>query len=299
VERPKLLWLDMTIATRHAEVDRDFSEHFDIQHCPMPNGPDDELLSQSASAILFEFDYPNRTGLSLLRNTKRRHPKLPILMLTTHHSEQLAVWTYRTGVLDYLVKPVPTSDVIRCKERLQAIQTAEYKQNGRSIFGCQSNIPNDIPTGQRTGAARLAPAVHFVKKNFQQPIRNADIAKLCRMSRFHFSHEFAERYSLTFQEFVLRYRILEACRQFQHPDVTVAGVAYAVGFNDPSYFARVFRRFTGLSPTEYCEQIRNGEDEHLQRCIMERLDLPEQILTESGGYHSRISHSREQSVSNI
>jgi AraC-like DNA-binding protein len=238
----------MTIATSHAEVDRNFAEHFDIRHCSNPQLIDDELDSTSGVSICFEFDYPDRPGLSLLRSTKERYPKIPVLMLTTHHSERLAVWAYRNRVMDYLVKPVSTEDFLRCKELLRGIQT---------------------------GAIRLAPAVHFVQENFQQQIRNAEIAKLCGMSQFHFSHEFAETYSLTFQEFVLRYRILEACRQLRHPNVPVANVAYAVGFNDPSYFARAFRRFVGLSPSEYCEQIKSDENDQRLHDLLQRLELPE------------------------
>ena len=36
--------------------------------------------------------------------------------------------------------------------------------------------------------------------------------------------------------------------------------AYAVGFSDPSYFARVFKRYMGQSPSEYCDAIRLNED---------------------------------------
>lgn len=299
MERPKLVWFDMTIATHHAEIDRKFYEHFDIRHCSNPNRPDDELESQSGVAICFEFDYPDRPGLSLLRSTKERYPKIPILMLTSHHSERLAVWAYRNRVLDYVVKPVSTEDFLRCKDLLQAIQAAETRQNGRTIIDYKSNIPIEIPVGQRTGSVRLAPAVHFVQKNFQEQIRNAEIAALCGMSSFHFSHEFTETYSLTFQEFVLRYRILEACKQLKHPNVAVANVAYAVGFNDPSYFARVFRRFVGLSPSEYCEQIRGSEFDQRFQDLMERLELPELESMKSGRRHAQFTRPREKGVSNI
>lgn len=294
MERPKLVWFDMTIATHHAEVDRNFSEHFDIRHCSNPKYPDDDLISDSGVIICFEYDYPDRPGLSLLRTTKERYPKIPILMLTTHHSERLAVWAYRNRVLDYLVKPVSTEDFLRCKELLQAIQTAENQQSGRKIIGCKPNIPVEIPVGQRTGAVRLVPAVHFVQKNFQQPIRNAEIAKLCGMSQFHFSHEFTETYSLTFQEFVLRYRILEACKQLQHPNVPVANVAYAVGFNDPSYFARAFRRFVDLSPSEYCEKIGgDGLDQPLHD-LLERLELPDLVSAQSKRLDPQVARPRQK-----
>jgi AraC-like DNA-binding protein len=121
---------------------------------------------------------------------------------------------------------------------------------------------------------RLAPAVYFVQKTFRQKIRNADIAERCGMSPFHFSHAFAETFSLTFQEFVLRYRIFEACKELQHPNVPVANVAYSVGFNDPSYFARVFRRFIGVSPSEYCERTGSGETAQRVRDLAKSLESP-------------------------
>lgn len=299
MERPKLVWFDMTITTHHAEVDRNFAEHFDIHYCSNPKYPDDALKMQSKVAICFEFDYPDRPGLSLLRSTKERYPSIPILMLTAHHSEQLAVWAYRNRVLDYLVRPVSTEDILRCKGLLQAIQTAENGQSGRTIIDYQSNIPVEIPVGQQTGNVRLAPAVQFVQKNFQQQVRNVEIAALCGMSSFHFCHEFTETYSLTFQEFVLRYRILEACKQLQHPNVPVANVAYAVGFNDPSYFARVFRRFVGLSPSEYCEQIRDGEFDQRFQDLLERLELPKLKPMKSDRQHARSVRPREKNLSSI
>ncbi len=275
MERPTLIWFDMTIATRNAEADRIFRDHFDIRYCSNPNRPEDTPQLESAVAICFEFDYPDRPGLSLLRSTKERYPHIPIVMLTAQHSEQLAVWAYRNRVLDYLLKPVSEKDFLRCNELLQAVQTAENRQNKRPIIDHQSNIPVEIPVGQRTGNVRLAPAVHFVEKNFRCKTRVSEIAELCGMSSFHFSHAFTETFSLTFQEFVLRYRVFEACKELRHPNVPVANVAYSVGFNDPSYFARVFRRFVGLSPSEYCEQISRGEFNQRLRDLVESLQLPE------------------------
>jgi len=275
VERLTLIWFDMTITTRHAEIDRNFENHFDIRYCSKLSHLEEALEVEPAIAICFEFDYPDRPGMSLLCSTKERYPHIPILMLTMQHSERLAVWAYRNKVLEYIVKPISESDFRRCNELLQAIQTAENRQNNRPIIDHKSIIPIEIPVGQRTGGVRLAPAVHFVRKNFRRKIRNADVAERCGMSPFHFSHAFAETFSLTFQDFVLRYRILEACKELQHPNVPVANVAYSVGFNDPSYFARVFRRFIGVSPSEYCEQTSSAKIAQRVRGLVKSLELPE------------------------
>jgi AraC-like DNA-binding protein len=265
----------MTITTRHAEVDRKFQDFFDIRYCSNPENIEEELEGNSVVAICIEFDYPDRPGMALLCEIKERHPRIPILMLTMQHSERLAVWAYRNRVLDYLVTPVSEEDFLRCTGLLQAVQTAEDRQGSRTSVERKAIIPVEIPSGQRTGGVRLATAVHFVKRNFRGKIRNADIAARCGMSSYHFSHAFTETFSLTFQEFVLRYRIFEACKELQHPNVPVTNVAFSVGFNDPSYFSRMFRRFVGLSPSEFSGQICSDEIDQRIRDLANSLDLPE------------------------
>ncbi len=297
MERLTLIWFDLTITTRHAEIDQNFQDHFDIRHCSSASHLEERLKTDSGIAICFEFDYPDRPGMSLLRNTKERYPHIPVLMLTSQHSERLAVWAYRNRVLDYLVLPISKSDFLRCKELLHAVQTAENRQDNRAIIDRKSMMPVEIPVGQRTGGVRLAPAVYFVQKNFRRKIRNADIAERCGMSSYHFSHAFTETFSLTFQEFVLRFRIFEACKELQHPNVPVANVAYSVGFNDPSYFARMFRRFIGVSPSAYCEQTSSDEIDRRIRDLAKSLELPELRSRTYGSEHASIETGGKRRVS--
>lgn len=274
--QPTLIWFDMTLTTRNAEVDRALNENFEIHHCVNSRHPEEEFDLDSGVAMCFEFDYPDRPGLDLMRSTKARYPHIPILMVTAQHSEQLAVWAYRNRVLDYLVKPVSADDVKRCLKLLTALQNGENRrQDKRVIVDFQSRIPAEIPVGQRRGGIRLAPAVHYVEKNFRGKIRNTDVAELCDMSPYHFSHAFAETFSLTFQEFILRYRVSEACKELRHPNVPIGNVAYSVGFNDASYFARVFRRYVGCSPSEFCDRIKRGGSDKRKMDTVEESLLPE------------------------
>ena len=263
MERPALMWIDMTITTRHSELDAHFPEFFDIRYGSVPDSRENKLELRPGEALAFEFDYPDRPGLSYLRRTKQCYPHVPILMLTTQHSEQLAVWAYRNRVIDYLVMPVTREDLVRCRKLLQAVQDADELQTERTIIDHHSNIPAEVPVGQRVRSVRLAAALLFVQTNFRRMIRVAEVSELCGMSSFHFSHEY-----------LLRYRVLEACKELQHPNISVANVAYSVGFNDPSYFARVFRRYVGSSPSEYCEQMRKGGCEERLQQLVEQLDLP-------------------------
>ena len=96
------------------------------------------------------------------------------------------------------------------------------------------------------------------------------------MSPFRFSRTFRETYGITFQDYVVRYRILESCRLLKNPNTNVTDVAYAIGFNDASYFSRTFRRYIGTSPSNYCAELDDRpEDTADTAYVRALLNLPD------------------------
>ena len=71
--------------------------------------------------IVFEFDNPVGEQLHLLQSVKRLYPSVPILMITSMHSEDLAVWAFRARVWNYLVKPVPLRELKSNLEQLAKV----------------------------------------------------------------------------------------------------------------------------------------------------------------------------------
>jgi len=76
---------------------------------------------------------------------------------------------------------------------------------------------------------------------------------------------FKARTGLAPLEWLIRYRIEQAGKLLKDSGFPVAEIARRVGFDDPSFFARVFRKRTGLSPSSYrrkhvfCYNVRHGE----------------------------------------
>jgi AraC-like DNA-binding protein len=89
------------------------------------------------------------------------------------------------------------------------------------------------------------------------------------MSATYFSRTFRQAFDITFQDFVLRYRIAEACRQLRAPNAIITDVASSVGFQDPSYFTRVFKRFVGVPPSDYCAGGAASDNDAQLRAIEE------------------------------
>jgi AraC-like DNA-binding protein len=263
----KIFWLDLSTTAAVNEVPSFLDERFVIQSFKTMEALQLTLNAEEPACIFVDFDYPDRRRLAQFAVIKNQFPKVPIVMLTVQHSESLAIWAFRHSALDYLVKPVKDFELINCVERIRNIWKLKESQNDRFANTNKPPIPHDIPNSSSSLEDRLGPAVFFVQQNFSQSIYSDAMARLCGMSAAHFSRVFKKRYGLTFQEFLLRYRVREGCKLLHGPATNIADIAYSVGFSDPSYFARVFKRFMGSAPSEYSadmeglaiEGVANGE----------------------------------------
>lgn len=258
---------------KHAELPVAFTESCEIVICH--NVDRIERMAESAliDGVCFDMDYPDFNSLNLLRQTKINLPQVPIIFLTLQHSETLAVWSFRSHVLDYLVKPVSRGELHRSLQTLRFVMDFRVDQRSRVLSNNIAPIPPEIPHTVRTDDVQLLPALYYVQQNFRFRVKNETVSELCGMSPFRFSRSFHETYGITFQDYVVRYRILESCRLLKNPSTNVTDVAYAVGFNDASYFSRTFRRYVGMTPSSYCSEIRSGiyddRDTDLMRTVLE------------------------------
>ena len=78
---------------------------------------------------------------------------------------------------------------------------------------------------------------------------------------------FKDAFGMTFRDYVVRLRLKEAGRLLQNPQASVTEVAYTVGFNDISYFSRMFKRHFGVSPSAMHELAAEPRDRAVPELI--------------------------------
>lgn len=224
-----------------------------VVHCLMRQEDISEAINNvQPNLVCFEYDYPDFQGLSDLREAKLNYPSIPILMITDQSSESLAIWAFRTRVWDYFVKPVVEDDLLNSIETLAELFERPSKGTPRRLLAPPVYIPVEARfQGSPSTYRAVHRAVAFVERNLTGKIRQNDIAKMCGMSPYQFSRSFKETYGMRFMDYLTRRRIQRAVRLLHNPDTTITDVCYAVGFNDASYFTRTFRRYTGITPSEF------------------------------------------------
>ncbi len=230
------------------------SQGYQVRYVAAGQDPVPVIRQHAPVAACFQFDYPDQSGLLELRLTKQLLPSVPLLMITQSHSEQLAVWAFRTHVWDYFVQPVDTARYIDVIDTLTAIRHGQPAEAARAALDANNAIPPEARlrcNGGGEDRAVMDQILTFLNANLHKKIVQAEVAERFGLSPFQFSRLFKRLGDVTFQAYLLTRRVEEAKRLLANPKVSVTDVCFTVGFHDLSYFTRIFQRHVGLPPSRY------------------------------------------------
>ena len=99
----------------------------------------------------------------------------------------------------------------------------------------------------------IAKAIEFINENYTKDINLADVSKYVAVSPYYLSKLFKSERAQNFIEYLTDLRIEAAKKMLMDSEMSAKEVCYAVGYSDPSYFSKVFRKITGLTPVEFRE----------------------------------------------
>jgi AraC-like DNA-binding protein len=116
----------------------------------------------------------------------------------------------------------------------------EIVSKGRHGFSDNRYIDCRLPFLQK--------ALQFIHRNYRKQITLEMVAKETAMSKFHFSRMFKMHMGLSFKQYLNRKRIEAAKSLIVNNGYNITEASFAVGFNDASYFSRVFRELEGGAP---------------------------------------------------
>ncbi|AJY46169.1 AraC family transcriptional regulator [Martelella endophytica] len=111
------------------------------------------------------------------------------------------------------------------------------------VFGAHAAPPLESRAMRRV--------IRFIDANLDAPLPVERLAEVSGFSRSHFSRIFAETEGMPPAEYVLLRRLKLSTRLLTSGEHTVKEVAGMTGFSDPNYFAKVFRRYFRVSPTDF------------------------------------------------
>ncbi|MFS0726940.1 response regulator [Paenibacillus sp. 1P07SE] len=107
---------------------------------------------------------------------------------------------------------------------------------------------------QQDGAALIGKAQRYIDNHYRNDLGIDEVSDFVGLSTSHFCALFKQVAGLTFLEYLTRCRIDKARYILEHTEVKVYQLAPLVGYQDPRYFTQVFKKITGMTPSEYRTQ---------------------------------------------
>lgn len=211
-------------------------------------------LNEVPDLILSDVLMPGKDGLELLQELKNdyRTSHIPIVLLTAKTSVEDRLEGLGKGADSYLAKPfLPRELKVQIANLIQQRQLLQQKYQqwiSESAGVEQPTAPSSLPENTFLGQVMKTIEEHHADQDL-------DVSRLCRLlgmsrSQLHKKLKALTGHSTT--HFVRGVRLEKAKGLLEsQPEMTVAEVAYAVGFKDPNYFTRNFSNEFGVPPSQW------------------------------------------------
>jgi signal transduction histidine kinase/AraC-like DNA-binding protein len=197
-----------------------------------------QLQTLTPSFIILDLLMPNQDGFSTLAwirsQTHLQHVPVLIISGKVLTRDELQQLQYPHTV----VRPKIGSD----NESLAAL----FRQTAHTGIQAPMHI-----------SALARQALVYIQANYARRIAREHIALAVGVSESYLTQVFQQEMGMTPWVYLTRYRIAQAGKLLRETIMSITDIAVAVGFEDPSYFSKVFRNETGTSPRAYRQNPRS------------------------------------------
>ncbi|UOY92236.1 response regulator [Ectobacillus sp. JY-23] len=190
-----------------------------------------ERFTPDIDVIITDIQMPEMDGLTLVKEVKETYPNLPCIILSGFSDFPYAQQAIRYGVQDYLVKPVNKREVFHVLQSIHGKKEQAY----------------DLGEHQTVRKVKS-----YIVNHYQEKIELQILAEQVFLDPSYLSRLFKENTGETITDFIMSVRIERA------KELLVASAAlktyevgHAVGYSDPIYFNKVFKKREGVTPKEY------------------------------------------------
>lgn len=228
----------------------------------------DVMRDRPIDAMLLDIAMPDMNGSELMRVLADRGEKPLTIVISGYEEFAYAQRALAFGAVDYVLKPVDSEDVMRMGARLFDLLEARAQQR-RQLESMRAQL--DELTRERAAAtdgtepesetkddaedspSRVAALVKCaIERHYQDHQLSVNrLSELLNYSPNHLGSVFKRAYGMSINDHLAKHRVNEAMRLMDQRHMMIYEIAERVGFSDQNYFSKTFKKYVGVSPSEY------------------------------------------------
>ena len=214
--------------------------------------------AESYDLVLSDVMMPDMDGEELCRfirsNVLLNH--LPVVLLTAKTSDEDRLKSLDVGANAFITKPFNIEILLKTIKNL----IDEHDRLRSSFSGLQLPVDKvDTPELQSPDERLLQRIIKVINDNLSNTeLTSEDIADKVGLSRVHLYRKLKELTNQTPRNYIRNIRLVKAAELLSQRKMSIAEVAYEVGFSNPNNFATAFKEMYGMPPTAYNEKHYSG-----------------------------------------
>lgn len=222
----------------------------------------DTAVLWGADLILMDIEMPGMSGLDAARAVLAQRPSCRVIFVTAYSLFQYAHEAVHLGACDYLLKPVDPDELeasvrramrqIETERKLEELAAARPQPEQTETEEEAEDAPEESENSQT--ALVMAHVRRYLEDNYMFDLSLDSVGEILHISPAYLSAQFKKYQKMNFLDCLTELRINAAKELLSDPFRSSAEVASMVGYEDASYFARAFKKRTGMTPTQYRRQ---------------------------------------------
>lgn len=128
-------------------------------------------------------------------------------------------------------------------------------QDIESSINVKGTAPEKLQSAEKEKVALFKRVEQYIADNLKEELDLEETAAKFSLSSYYFSRSFKEAIGYNFTDYINMMRIKRAKELMKNDAMSIKEIGYSVGFSDPNYFSKVFKKYEGISPTEYKSKL--------------------------------------------
>ena len=211
----------------------------------------EQFTQHHPQVAILDIEMPGMSGLEAARQIRRSGIPCMILFLTAFDKFSYAREAINLRALDYLLKPYDERELILSVEEALYLYDHRGEDKGTRVLSGELSAPREEDhTTLRLSQVREI-IEGYIREHYTEELSMQDVARVMNYSDAYFCKLFKQCFKVNFSAYLNEYRISRAKELLQTTRLNVREISIACGYSDANYFARVFKRVTGMTPSEF------------------------------------------------
>ncbi|NNJ30949.1 response regulator transcription factor [Lacrimispora defluvii] len=205
--------------------------------------------------IILDIGMPGMNGIQAAEIMRKEDSRCCLIFLTAYDRFDYAKKAISIRAMEYILKPYSQKEVISVVEEALRV-TNDWNGHGKKAIQNEAGEQKELMEEETDlNSSRLSVmasmVMEYIKSNFMNEISMSETARAIGYSEPYFCKMFKQQFGQSFTSYLAEYRVGEAKKMLEQPNVNVKEIGVRVGYADNNYFTKVFKRLEGLNPSEY------------------------------------------------